>query len=80
MRQRSTASPTVRALASGLVLVGAAVVLGSVFADQLGLIGGGEGFGWKQLLGLIVGLVVFLVGLAWLLLPPVGTDLDEPVE
>ena len=80
MRHRSSGSPTVRAIASGLVLVGAAVVLASVFADQLGLIGGGEGFGWKQLLGVIVGLVVLLVGVAWLLLPPVGTDLDEPVE
>ena len=41
----------------GLVL-GITLVLGAVFADPLGLSGGGEGVGWKQLIAAIAGLIV----------------------
>jgi hypothetical protein len=56
---------------------GAIVMVGAVFADPLGISGGGEGFGWKQLIAAIVGLVILLIGLAWLLRPGGGgNDLD----
>jgi hypothetical protein len=55
-----------------------------MFADQLDLssIGGdrGEGFGWSQLLALIVGLILLLVGGSWLWQPPTARDIDEPSE
>jgi hypothetical protein len=52
----------------------------AVFADQLGISGGGEGLGWKQLIGAIAGLVLLLIGLAWLLQPLLGPGPDEPLE
>jgi len=73
------ANPAVRLVAVALLLVGALLMVGSVFADQLNLIGGGVGFGWKQLLGAIIGLVMILLGLAWLL-QPAATDGDESLE
>jgi hypothetical protein len=56
---------------------GAIVLIGAVFADPLGISGGGEGFGWKQLIAAIVGLVILLVGLAWLLRPPAGGGYED---
>jgi hypothetical protein len=49
-----------------LVVGGALLAVGAVFADPLGLTWGGEGYGWKQLLATIAGLVLFLLGAAWL--------------
>jgi uncharacterized membrane protein len=47
---------------TGLVLaVGALLALISILADKIGL-GATPGFGWKQTLGLVIGIV--LVGLA----------------
>ena len=57
-----------------VIAVGLLLVLGSVFADPLGITGGGEGYGWKQLIATIVGLSVALAGAAWYLRP----TLDEP--
>ena len=79
MRRRSPASPTTRAVAFALVVGGALLMVGAVFADQLDLSGGGEGFGWKQLIGAIVGLVLLLSGLG-VLLQPAGGEADEPLE
>jgi hypothetical protein len=45
---------------------GALLALGAVFADQLGLTWGGEGYGWKQLNATIAGLVLLLLGGGWL--------------
>ena len=59
--------------------VGALLMVSAVFADQLGL-GAGDGFGWKQLIAAIVGLVLLLVGLAWLVRPALDLDPDEPLE
>jgi hypothetical protein len=50
-----------RTLVIGL---GVLLVVVSVFADALGL-GREPGFGWKQSLGLVVGLVIVVVGVAW---------------
>lgn len=69
----SSLSPAVRGLALGLVAAGAVLMVGAVFADQLGLTAGGEGFGWKQLIGAIAGLVLLIGGLAWLLQPLAGS-------
>ncbi len=47
-----------------LVAAGAVVVLVSVFADSLGL-GAAAGFGWRQTIGAIVGVIIAVVGV-WL--------------
>ena len=80
MIPRPGSSPAARIFAGAVLLLGALVTLASVFADNLNLIGGGVGFGWKQLIGAIVGLVLLLLGLAWLLQPPLGRDIDESLE
>lgn len=81
MRPRPGANPTFRILAVALLLFGAALMVGAVFADQLGLSGigdrSGDGFGFSQLIAAIVGLILLLGGLAWLWQPPVGPDADE---
>lgn len=74
MDRRTAPNPLVRLLAALLLLAGLLVTLGAVFADQLGLIGRGEGLGWKQLIGVIVGLMLLLGGGAWLLQPPGRRD------
>ena len=48
-------------------LIGVALVLGAVFADPIGLSGGGEGVGWKQLIAAITGLIVTFVSIGMLL-------------
>jgi hypothetical protein len=68
-----------RVIGAILILAGIAIVLVSVFAESLGIgvsSGGIEGaptspaFGWKQWVGLAVGLVLALAGLAALLRQP----------
>ena len=44
------------------LVVGVLLALISAFADQLG-VGGMPGFGWKQTLGLAVGLALVVIGL-----------------
>jgi hypothetical protein len=48
-------------LARAAIVVGALLVLVSLFADPLGL-GRSPGFGWKQILGVVVGALVILAG------------------
>jgi hypothetical protein len=74
------ANPAIRVGAVLVLILGALLMLGSIFADQLHLIGGGLGFGWKQLIGAIVGLVLVLLGLAWFVQPPLRSDVDESAE
>lgn len=62
-----------------VIAVGALVVLGALLADALGISGGGDGFGWKQLIAVIVGLMIALSGAAWLL-RPVLVDVAPPLE
>ena len=53
-----------RRLAGGIVVaVGAVLLLVSALAEPIGL-GDGDGFGSKQITGVIVGAVVMVVGLA----------------
>ena len=44
-----------------VIVVGALLVLISLFADQMGL-GRSPGFGWRQFLGVVVGALVILAG------------------
>jgi hypothetical protein len=46
-----------------LVAVGAVLVVLSLLADPIG-IGTSDGFGWQQILGVLVGALATLVGLA----------------
>jgi hypothetical protein len=48
-------------LARVAIVAGALLVLISLFADPLGL-GRSAGFGWKQILGVVVGALVILAG------------------
>jgi hypothetical protein len=75
-----SASPMMRIIAALLLVVGALLTLGSLFADQLNLTGGGIGLGWKQLIGVVVGLVLLLLGGAWLVQPPTSRGSDRPLE
>jgi hypothetical protein len=67
----TVASP--RVVAVVLIAAGAVRVLGGLFADPLGISGGGEGFGWKQLIATIAGLVLAILGTG-LLLGAFGRD------
>lgn len=67
-------------MAGVLLVVGALLTIGSIFADQLNLTGGGVGLGWKQLIGAIVGLVLALLGGAWLIQPPTSRGADRSLE
>lgn len=67
-------------MAGVLLVVGIVLTVGSLFADQLNLTGGGVGLGWKQLIGAIVGLVLTLLGGAWLIQPPTSRGIDRSLE
>lgn len=69
-----------RILAGVLLAVGVLLTIGSLFADQLSLTGGGVGLGWKQLIGVVVGLGLALLGGAWLVQPPTSRGIDRPLE
>lgn len=56
------------ATAAVLLIVGAALALFALLADRLG-IGGGEGFGYQQMIVLIIGIVMVLGGLRMALAP-----------
>ena len=53
-----------RRLAGGIVVaLGAVLLLVSALAEPIGL-GDGDGFGWKQTIGVIIGAGVMVVGFA----------------
>jgi hypothetical protein len=55
-----------RWIAIGLIVVGLALLIVSLFADSLGFGAKGSSFGWKQMLGTIVGAGLCLGGvIAW---------------
>jgi hypothetical protein len=56
------------ATAAVLLIVGTALALFALLADRLG-IGGGEGFGYQQMIVLIIGIVMMLGGLRMVLAP-----------
>jgi hypothetical protein len=70
---QSSSPPTRTWLAITFIAIGLLLVLGSIFADSLGATWGGDGYGWKQLLATIAGLIVGLTGVGiWMksLTPP----------
>jgi hypothetical protein len=68
-------SPTAKVGAITLILLGGTIVGLAILADYLNIGGEGVGFGWKQLIALIAGLVMLLVGAAWLIRP--AADIDK---
>lgn len=72
-------SPIRRVIASAVIVIGIIVSLIAIFADQLG-IGGGKGFGYVQLIGLIVGIALVLAGLATILRAALAPDTEIPVS
>ena len=54
--------PAVSATGIALLILGASLVVMSLLADRLD-IGGGAGFGYQQLIALIIGIVLVLGGL-----------------
>ena len=79
MKSQAASTP-LRIIAGILLVVGIVLTVGSLFADQLNLTGGGVGLGWKQLIGAIVGLVLTLLGGAWLIQPPTSRGIDRSLE
>lgn len=57
--------PATLTIAIAMLLIGVVVTSVGLFAEPLG-IGNNDGFGWRQLIATITGLVVLLIGLAWL--------------
>jgi hypothetical protein len=78
MGSRSPVFPAARVLALALIAGGGLLMVAAAFADQLNLSGGGSGLGWKQLIAMIAGLVLFLIGVAWLLQPKSEAEGDLP--
>ena len=77
MKRPAASHPAMRVMASIMLLLGALLVLGSIFADRLG---GEAGLGWWQLTGVIIGLVLALLGGAWLIQPPTSRGIDRSLE
>ncbi len=67
MPQKSDSTSPTRLAAYAAVVLGAVLAAGALLADVIGIGGGGEGIGWKQLIAAIVGIVIFFTGLAMLL-------------
>ena len=58
MKPQISATPAMRITSAVMLVIGALPTVGSLFADQLNLTGGGVGLGWKQLIGVVIGLVL----------------------
>jgi hypothetical protein len=48
-----------------VIAVGAILLLASLFADPLGIGQPGSSFGWKQIVGSIIGALLTAAGLLW---------------
>jgi hypothetical protein len=68
-----------RILAIAFVVVGALLALVSVFADAIGFGAPGSTFGWKQLLGTVLGVIILVAGVILLRQPDQPYD-DEEYE
>ena len=68
-----------RILAIAFIVVGALLALVSVFADAVGLGAPGSTFGWKQLLGTVLGAIILVAGVILLRQPDQPYD-DEEYE
>ena len=68
-----------RILAIAFIVVGALLVLVSVLADAIGFGAPGSTFGWKQLLGTVLGAIILVAGVILLRQPDQPYD-DEEYE
>ena len=68
-----------RILAIAFIVVGALLALVSVFADAVGLGAPGSTFGWKQLLGTVLGVIILVAGVILLRQPDEEYE-DEEYE
>ncbi len=66
-----------RLVAIALIIVGVILALVSIFAHQLGL-GPNPGFGWKKLLGTVVGIIILIAGI--ILLRQGGEEYEDEDE
>jgi hypothetical protein len=66
MKRKTPVSSTSRILAVAAVAIGIGLLIAAIFADDIGLSGGGEGVGWKQLIAAISGLIIAVGGVGWL--------------
>lgn len=69
-----------RILALIFIVVGLLLALVSAFADQVSLGAVGSGFGWKQLLGLVVGVILAVVGIVLFRQDDTEYEDDEETE
>ena len=60
---------TSRIIAFSAIALGSVLAVGALLADVIGIGGGGEGIGWKQMIAAIAGIVIALSGVAFLLKP-----------
>ncbi len=63
----SNSTQTSRLIPLIVIALGIVIMVGALLADSIGISGGGDGLGWKQLIGLIVGLVIAVSGAGMLL-------------
>jgi hypothetical protein len=64
-----------RWVAIALFIIGLALLIVALFADRLGFGAAGSGFGWKQMIGTIVGAGLCLGGaLGWWRIAHVGPE------
>lgn len=63
------ATQSSRLLPVAAFIFGVLLAAASLLADEIGVSGGGEGIGWKQMIGAIAGVVIALTGVALLLRP-----------
>lgn len=68
-----------RILAIAFIVVGALLALVSVFADAIGFGAPGSTFGWKQLLGTVLGAIILVAGVILIRQPDQPYD-DEEYE
>ena len=69
-----------RLLAIAFIVVGALLALISAFADQIGFGAPGSTFGWKQLLGTVLGAILLVAGVILLRQPDQPYDDEEYAE
>ncbi len=76
MRNPQGTRQATRLASISMIVIGAALMLFSMLADSIG-VGGGKGFGYQQMIVLIVGLVLLLGGAAILTQPMVNNRLRD---
>lgn len=69
-----------RILSIVMIVVGLVLAVVSAFADKIGLGAPGSTFGWKQLLGTVIGIAILIAGAILLRQGDVVYEDDEAVE